>query len=337
MKRLFFILVVILLVPVTSAMAIVGNENAARLRSEVVRAGVWANTDSGTPPLYIVKSNSCRSSVQGSGPNADALTPQWVGAPLPCGFKPSEGTDREAVIYNQTGDGGPDYYEFWDTRYADPRYPSGWSASYGGSIKWSQFGSYHLGNLVWPNRFGVQASGYAFTPGIITVSDLQRGWINHVVHLLVPYSCPTWHWPATRTDAAMRGTTPKANCIEYGTIFRLPGSMNLDTLGLSPVARMVAYAARDYGLAVSDATNSAVGFRFENWKRPGASWSPDGRELNPYKGYTADRTIIGPNYFGCDGKQNGSVVDPWWNESDCWPAAYGVFKNFPWNALYVSN
>ena len=322
MKRVLAVMVALATLTVSAtAQAVVGPENLTRLLDAVhapAPGGVWANTNDGTPPIYTVTPDSqvCRQDVIAEGPNAARLQPMWLRVPLPCDFQPAPGSDREAVVVNRTGDGGPDYYEFWSMVKDDQ---GRWHSYYGGSRRDAEFATF-MGNRVWPDFGGVQASGYAFVPGIVTQADLAAGKIRHPVHLLVPYSCPTFHAPANRTDAVSAGAPANPGCIEYGTIFRFPKNFKINQLNLPPVPRMIAVAARDYGgLVVSDQTHSAVGVRFQ-----GLGGGPD-----PY--YSPG------GYFGCDGLVNGSPVAPGGAEPDCWFTTYGIMARFPWEALRVVN
>jgi hypothetical protein len=57
-----------------------------------------------------------------------------------------------------------------------------------------------------------------------------------------------WSWPAQRSD----GSATSLSLIAEGTRFRLDPSINVDTLALTPVAKMIAKAAQKYGFIVSD-------------------------------------------------------------------------------------
>jgi hypothetical protein len=284
-----------------------------RLASEVARAGVWANTTSGTPAVYGSGSSPCWSdvAVRNGDPN---LTARLKRTPLPCTFAPAGGGDAEAVVVDQTGAAQRDYYEFWTLR-KESLSPTRWSVGWGGAADYSEMVQ-SAGLRVWPGWMGTQASGIAFMPGLIRTYQLQAGVIGHPVQLVVPYSCPTWKPPATRTDTNASGN-PLDKCIKYGQKYKLPASVDISHL--SRVARMIAQAAKDYYVVVTDQSHDRVIWRLEGVK-PGAA--------SPY-------TKVG-GLFGCDGRQNGRAVTAA-TEYDCYPNEQAVFKGFPWAQLVAVN
>ncbi|MGI4893877.1 MAG: hypothetical protein ACRYF3_02050, partial [Janthinobacterium lividum] len=64
----------------------------------------------------------------------------------------------------------------------------------------------------------------------------------------------TVSWPAQRSDGGDHAET----AIPEGTRFRLDPSLDLDTLALSPMARMVARAAQTYGFIVTDRSGAVA-------------------------------------------------------------------------------
>jgi hypothetical protein len=284
----------------------------ARLAAEVARVGVWANTTSGTPAVYTSGSSPCWSdiAVRNGDPN---LTARLKRTPLPCAFAPAGGSDAEAILVDQTGT-ARDYYEFWTMR-KDSLSPLRWSVGWGGAADYSEMTA-SAGLRAWPGWMGTQASGIAFIPGLIRIYQLQAGVVGHPVQLVVPYSCPTWKPPATRTDANATGN-PLDRCFKYGQEYKLPASVDIS--GLSRVARMIAQAAKDYYVVVTDQSHDRVIWRLEGVK-PG--------QVNPY-------TKPG-GLFGCDGKQGGKPVTATL-EYDCYPNEQAVFKGFPWAQLVPVN
>jgi hypothetical protein len=289
------------------------------LLAQVHVRGVWGNTSSYTPTIFASGSAPCTQRV-GLRTSWAKLAAKWARVPLPCYFKPSPGTDGEAVVSGSDGV----YYEFFQARFNDPAFPTQWSARWGGAEPAAAFTVTPQGDRAWPtseSTYGVQASGMAFTPGVIRWRDLHAGRVAHVVALEAAWACRAFVAPATRSDGA--DTT---SCLPYGTLLRLPP--DADCSGVqSPAGRMICVAARDYGLRVTDQTHDRVTFRFENWKRPWSEWGSGSAEVSPY----------GP-YFGCDGIQNTDQSDahplaPGEWEQDCAPADYGAFRGFPWSRL----
>lgn len=283
-----------------------------RLADEVARTGVWGNTSAGTPAVYGSGRAPCWSDVGLRTGDAN-LAARFKQVPLPCDFQPAAGSDAEAVVMDETGVAQRDYYEFW-TMKRDPL-TARWSAGWGGAADLGEMVASD-GLRVWPGWMGTQASGIAFLPGIVRTAELRAGVIPHPVQLVVPYSCPTWKAPATRTDSSA-ASNPLDRCFQYGQKYKLPASVDISKL--RPVARMVAQAAKDYYVVVTDQSHDKVIWRFEGVK-PGT--------VSPYS--------APGGLFGCDGLQGGKPVSSA-SEYDCYPNESAVFKGFPWAQLVAVN
>ncbi len=80
-----------------------------------------------------------------------------------------------------------------------------------------------------------------------------------MINLAIPLTRRyTISWPANRTDGNSPGTQ-----LAIGQMLRLPASLNLAALKLSPAALTVARAAQEYGVVISD-TSGSVAFAAEN-------------------------------------------------------------------------
>jgi hypothetical protein len=146
--------------------------------------------------------------------------------------------------------------------------PGQWHASWGGRIQHVSLdpGYYRTisdgaGGYSEQAGWGVTASSLPVVGGLITLSDLAAGQINHAIALMVPQTAKgIVSFPAQRTD----GVSSAANAIPEGARFRLPASLNLATINMPPITRMIAQAAQTYGLIVNDQTGASVGFRAED-------------------------------------------------------------------------
>ena len=146
--------------------------------------------------------------------------------------------------------------------------PGQWHASWGGRIQHVSLDPGYYRNI--PNGaggyseeagWGVTASSLPVVGGLITLSDLAAGQINHALAIMVPQAAKgIFSFPAQRTD----GVSTAANAIPEGARFRLPASLNLAAINMPPVTRMIAQAAQTYGLIVNDQTGASVGFRAED-------------------------------------------------------------------------
>ena len=280
-----------------------------RLAATTAVVPVYGNVDAYTPPIYEMGPGSypCWQAV-GLGTGDVHLTQQLANVPLPCYIQPSRGTDGEVVVIDRSRPGEPWLFEGWQMRWENQ-----WVINWGGYEPVSRFNQTAWG-WVWPaasSNYGVQASGFAFVPGVITVSELANGVIPHAIHLTVPYAGDEPVPPATRSD---QGAVPVGthDCYQYGTAYKLPASFTIPATWPRAV-RAIAIAARDHGVVITDQNHYGVGFRFENYVRPWAWWSATGAVVDPY------RDLDGPslNLFECP------QGDPW---GACFPGENGLFN-----------
>jgi hypothetical protein len=146
--------------------------------------------------------------------------------------------------------------------------PGQWHASWGGRIQHVSLdpGYYRTisdgaGGYSEQAGWGVTASSLPVAGGLITLSDLAAGQINHAIAVMVPQAAKgIFSFPAQRTD----GVSTATNAIPEGARFRLPASLNLAAFNMPPITREIAQAAQTYGLIVNDQTGATVGFRAED-------------------------------------------------------------------------
>jgi hypothetical protein len=205
----------------------------------------------------------------------------FVDVPVPPEAVPGPGSDAVMTIHQPSSD---TLWDFWRVN----RQADGWHACWGGRIdKVSQSGGW------FPGAFGASASGLALAGGAIGIREAQAGSIGHAVGLAIPDVGSRHRWPAQRTD----GTDARPNAVPEGTRFRLDPALDVASLQLHPLAAMVARAAQQYGLVVTD-RSGAVSVAVES----GA----------------ATQAVTG--------------VDPWAALMAGTPE-YLVMRNFPWNRL----
>jgi hypothetical protein len=208
---------------------------------------------------------------------------QFTGVPIPAGAVGATGTDRMMSVY---APGSDQLWEFWVVN----RWPEGgWSACWGGRID-----AVSRSAGFFRHGFGATATGLSASGGMVSLADVRSGAVQHALSLVVPdVAANRYSWPAQRSD----GSATDADAIPEGTRLRLDPSVDVSKLHLSPVARMIARAAQQYGFLVVD-------------KGPGvAVVAEEG---------TAESALTGR--------------DPWLDILGTTPA-YEVLKNFPWKRL----
>lgn len=224
-------------------------------------ANVGLNTVTHTPPMYVarntdplydVKSWSCQGHT-GSIATMFNENMQDINIPADALADPSD--DGGMTIYN------PDtrqLVELWKARKVD----GDWQACWGGRINDADKS---MG--VFSGTWGMSASGMAMWATTIRASEIAQGRIDHVIGMSIPYTKSTISSPAVRTDGWRTGTE-----LSIGQMLRLPASLNIDAMTLSPLARTIAKAAQEYGIIITD-TGGSVAFSAEN---------ANGMATNPY-------------------------------------------------------
>ena len=226
-----------------------------------------------TPPLFIVGPDQPTVRVKvvdwdKPGWTFAPLQEQWLAVPLPDDFKPSPGTDQEAIVYQPAT---KHYWEFWLTRKTGAKTHNSagrevdeWGARWGGCIEDLSKNPGYFPPTKDGCKFGTTATSLPFLAGLITIDDQLRGEINHSVEIVIPETLmwDYWSYPARRSDGY---TALEKNhyVIPEGATFRLPADLDLDKLVPDPYARMIAKAVQKFGMVVCD-KGGAVVFRCEN-------------------------------------------------------------------------
>ena len=229
------------------------NSQAHEFYGTPTEANVTINHKQYTPALYVarnsdpvydIKAWSCQSH---SASVASYLNSQLMNVHVPADMVPDPSADGSVSIYNPDT---KEIVELWKAR----KVYGQWQACWGGRILDADksLGTFSL-------TYGASASGMALWATTIRQQELLDGRIDHLIGLSIPYTkAGSVSWPAVRTDGWMTGTQ-----LSIGQMLRLPASLNLDAMKLSPAARTIAKAAQEYGIIVTD-TSGSVSFAAEN-------------------------------------------------------------------------
>jgi hypothetical protein len=222
-----------------------------QLGAQVQQYGTWVNTYSYSVPVYVVGPGQPTQHVA-LDVSAPDLQAELNAVPIPAGAQAASGTDEEMTVWQPSTD---KLWEFWKMQLES----DGWHARWGGEMDSVSTNPGYFTHSGITNDWGASATSLPLLGGLVTQADLQRGYINHALAIsLVQTEQSCWSWPAQRTDgvtAATPGTTP----IPEGTRFRLDPAINVTSLNLPPLTRMLAQAAQTYGIVVRD-KGSAVAF-----------------------------------------------------------------------------
>jgi hypothetical protein len=208
--------------------------------------GTWINTSQYSTPVYTVTPGQATVHV-----TLDKYDPGLQAAfdrvPIPANAQPAAGTDGHMVIWQPATD---TMWEFWRAvKLAD-----GWHAPYGGRMRNV---STNPGHFTDPPGWGATATSLPLLGGLMRTEEVRQGHIDHALALAIPQAASkVYSWPAQRTD----GNVDSPNAIPEGTRFRLDPKLNLASIPMSPMTRMMAVAAQKYGIVVRDIAGSVTFF-----------------------------------------------------------------------------
>ncbi len=233
----------------------------AELRRQLSTTNPWINTTSYSTPVYTVPAGQPTVRVA-LDTTSTPLHQAFEQVPIPAGAKPAAGSDAHMVVWQPATD---TMWEFWlASLKAD-----GWHARWGGRMTGV---SKNPGYFTAPNPgWGATATSLPLLGGLMRISELQSGRIDHALALAIPHTklWKSWSWPAQRSD----GDTDSADAIPEGARFRLPADLDIDALQLPPVTAAIAKAVQRYGMVLRDKSGS-VSFYAEDPTPTGANPYP---------------------------------------------------------------
>ncbi len=202
------------------------------------------NTSRWSVPIYTVPAGQPTVRVDHSnGGSSRALQTAWNAVPLPPEAHPAAGTDEHLVVWQPSSDR---LWEFWRLHHDS----SGWHAPWGGAMEDVSSSSGVYGPGSWPgatSHWGGSASSLSLAGGLISLEDLERGEIDHVLAMGIPnVRAGVYSLPAQRTD----GPSHEPNSLPEGARLRLDPNLDLAALNLPPLTLMIAQAAQRYGIVI---------------------------------------------------------------------------------------
>ncbi len=114
-----------------------------------------------------------------------------------------------------------------------------------------------------------RGSGFPLLAGLIRLEEVQRGYINHA--LVMAYDYPrssVYAYPASMTDG--KGGV---DAIPEGGRIQLDPTLDLDTLSLSPAAKVIARALQEYGAYVGDNGGGIALYAEGLYGKPDQTWA----------------------------------------------------------------
>jgi hypothetical protein len=287
------------------------------------------NSSAWSAPLYVVPANQPLVSVTRDCGTTNTNFNNSVagGVPVPADAHGAAGTDQEIIIYQPSTD---KEWEFWQFQKDSG---GNWDACWGGGMT-DVSGS----DGVFPSDLGATATSLPNLGADPRVEELRAGHIDHAIGITIgdvatadlsesvmPANVPVCtnpptttdcaanniytngvSWPATRTD----GGSANPLAVPEGTRFRFPSALNLNNYNLTPVAKVIAVAAQQYGFVVDDSCpQPCMTIRIGDPTAYSTAGLP-----NPY--------TVGPGVGGVGNRGLFNGVTPGL-----------IMKNFPWNQL----
>jgi hypothetical protein len=222
--------------------------------------GPWIATNQASTPLYVVPADQPVVSVTlHTGSWGDTLQDVLRSVPIPPNARPAQGSDAHLTVWQPSTD------RLWELFGARRDRDTGWQADYGGAIDRVSISPGYYDANSWPGKsgshWGATATSLPVIAGTMLISELQAGVIPHALALAIPWARrQMFSFPAQRTDG--RNSDPEA--IPEGARFRLDPSLDLSTLRLPRMTRMIAEAAQTYGMIVRDQTGWGVSLYAED-------------------------------------------------------------------------
>lgn len=174
-----------------------------------------------------------------------------AGVPIPAQALPAQNTpDRTIDIYQ------PSTNRLWELWHVGRDAAGNWAVQAAGLID-----DVSHSDGIFPPHEGTAATENSLVGVVSRIEELQAGHVDHPVDLeltassvlkrhVLPANTPgathSYSWPAINND----GNCTNPTCIPEGLRFRLDPRLNVASLHLSPVARMIAIAAQNYGFVV---------------------------------------------------------------------------------------
>jgi hypothetical protein len=197
-------------------------------------------------PVYRVPADQPTVPVALAGHSGErALRAAWSAVPLPATARPAAGSDGHLVVWQPHSDR---LWEFFQLRHES----SGWRASWGGAMRDVSADPGVYNRRVWPGSqpwWGASASSLSIAGGLITFEDLERGEIDHALAISLPeVRAGAYASPARRSD----GTSSSPLTLPEGAHLQLDPHLDLASLHLPWLTRIIAEAAQRYGIFVRD-------------------------------------------------------------------------------------
>ncbi len=215
----------------------------------------WININRYSAPLWVADANTPRYNVDCGKPSCTF----FQNVPIPHNAVPDPESDGHMIVVDVARQ------REWDFYRARKRSDGSWAADWGAYFDLTGNG------VLSPGTSSARASGFPLSAGLIYADEIQAG---HIPHALVMVIAGSRHgcrvWPATATY----GWSHDARALPMGARVQLDPSLDLNSLNLSPAAKVIARALQEYGAYVGDEGSSGVAFIAESfYGKPVNRWA----------------------------------------------------------------
>jgi len=185
-----------------------------------------------TMPIYEVGPGTPDSSISPRSGCGNFLGSTGNKIPVPSYLNLNGSGDNPLGLYDPSTD---QLWEFWQFGGSNGNFTACW----GGQVP--------LGTTtgVFPQNYGLSATGISYVATTITENDVASGSINHAVAVILPSNCAHYIFPADRGDCNGSNQPHEGQWFRFAPGTSMPG-------GLTPFAQMVFKAISTYGMIVVD-------------------------------------------------------------------------------------
>ncbi|AKF09163.1 hypothetical protein [Sandaracinus amylolyticus] len=220
------------------------------LRTSTRWPGLGVNVRPWGIPMYSASSSTPLVRVVASLSNEGENRTFWW--PVPAGAESDPEADGHLLIVDRaTGR----EYDFWNgRRQAD----GSWTCSLCATADMNGTGVRPPkgGSTPWYESHGSRACGFPLAAGLITAEEMRAGRIDHALAIAYPGIRQRWFRSPASTGHPANGIVSPDRGIPCGGRIQLDPSVNVDALGLTPSARIIARALQEYGAYVGDYSES---------------------------------------------------------------------------------
>jgi hypothetical protein len=224
----------------------VSSLNADVQREVQAKNGPWIDAGTDGVPIVTVPASQPTTSVtlDRAGTVNAAVSSAWSSVPVPTNAEPSPG-EHDLAVWQPSTDRMWEFFEMARNR-------GHWEARWGGAMQHVSNNPGVYGSQAWPGAqtfWGVTATSLPLVGGAMTIQQLQSGRIGHALAIAIPHTrAGVFASPARRTD----GNTALPDAVPEGARLRLDPHLDLSSLHLPRLTRMIAEAAQRYGIIVRD-------------------------------------------------------------------------------------